>query len=140
MRITKADTAGFDGYEVKKFVPTRCWWWPWVPHLKEEIVKGVIEADEATGLLVAQVFTKAGEAVYTNGSDDIYLSNTVRLMMLVPPIREAFVRAGFRPKTETTWGNALSIHNRNSTNVLKVVETDAPSPLEAREAEHVNVG
>lgn len=135
MKITKGLTTGFEGYEVKRI--TRSPWWHFKPPLVETVIKGVVEADDTNGLLVTQVFDN-GDAVYTNGTEDIYLENSVKLLLLCPPIRDAFLKAGFRPKTEVSYGNTISIVNRNATQMLEVIET--PSPLEAREAESVNVG
>jgi len=115
------ETTGFEDYEVLSIVPRTFFGFklPWKKSLE---LKGVLEADDKSGRVVSQVTTPEGHPIYTNGTDDIYLENAVKMLMLIPGVVAAFLGAGFRPKTETQHYTELKIINRNPSAALAALE------------------
>lgn len=111
MKLSKLETLDFNSYTVevevtysrpKKVFGTNLTYGTeeiksWVP------LESVIEADDSTGLTVQQVQSPSGDPVFTNGIDDIFLSNTAKLLLLVPAIEEVFHKAGYKPKLITSY-------------------------------------
>lgn len=128
LRIVKVETDGFEDYEVISKMP-RTFLGFQLPWKKSVELRGVLEADDKSGLVVAQVLTSEGHQVYTNQTDDIYLDNSVKMLMLIPGMAAAFLQAGFRPKTVTTYEHDLRIVNRNPR--LTIAPTDLPAVSEA---------
>lgn len=117
MRIEKGVTENFDSYSVlliselpKPWYIPRAWW---VDKKIETELKFVEEADAVTGLVIRQIANEWGEPIFSNGTEDIKLTNEVKLMLLVPIFREAFLLHGFQPKTITTYETGLKIINKN---------------------------
>jgi hypothetical protein len=116
MHISKTDTPDFAAYKVVRSVPARGLWKFAPGGTRLEEVRGVVEADDDTGLLVRQVYERAGCAlhskpapVYTNGADDITLTDAVRLLLLLPGMQQAFLTAGYRPKLVTVYDASIQI-------------------------------
>lgn len=119
MRIIRGQTTDFENYEVTystfKFV-LGSYKWP----MKEVVAKNVLEADDSTGLVIRQIENKLGQPLFTNGEEDIALSNEARLLLLLPPIQKAFLEAGFVPKTQSTYEKEVRIVNKNPTVAIAV--------------------
>lgn len=117
MLITKTETLGFENYEVTARRPF--WFLGFLLLWKRTVVlKGVMEADDNSGRLVTRLFNESGDPAYTNGIEDIYLDNTCRMLMLIPGMNRAFLEAGFRPKTVTTYELGLKIVNKDPSPVV----------------------
>lgn len=121
MRIVKGETENFEDYVVirpEKFERVEFLGEPMTGPMRFEvghhaqIYRNVIEADDETGLLVEHLADWAGNLLYTNGSEDIVIDNTVRALMLNPQLRAEFVAAGFRPKVNSTYVAGIRIIRR----------------------------
>src|SRR6267143_1780579 len=112
MRIIKAETEGFEDYEVLAQVPRTLFGYslPWKISLE---LKNVLDVNDKTGRVVIHVTTLEGHPVYTNGTEDIYLDNSVKMLMLIPGVVKSFLEAGFRPKTIIRYEPELKITNKN---------------------------
>lgn len=120
MRVAKGETETFDDYVVFKHKRR----WAILDRVlgpKSIRCPQAVEADEEIGLLVEQVVTSKGEVVYTNGRQEVFIDNTIRLLLLVPGIRGEFHAAGFRPKLTTSYVQGLRIVHRNG-KVLNATE------------------
>ena len=117
MRIIKGETEGFEDYEVisKSQVTFLGIKLPWSQDIP---LKGVLDADDQTGRVVQQVINEAGHPVYSNGADDLFNDNSMKLMLLVPGFAKSLLEAGFRPKTTTIYDPKLKIVNRNPRSVI----------------------
>ncbi len=122
MKIVKGETADFNTYEVirktKSTKHPKGWRGLFAAlfnldaHItvEEEIVlRNVVTADDDSGLLVLQILNDANLAIYTNGDDEITIDNVVKLLLLVPSIKQGFLMAGFRPKMETLYAKDFRI-------------------------------
>lgn len=104
MRIQKGTTPEFDSYDVISVASRRNarrflgFTIAEYDSNEEIVLPDVVEADDKTGLVVQHMRNSQGELLYTNGKDDIAIDNSARLLLLVPPVRAAFVAAGFVPK------------------------------------------
>jgi hypothetical protein len=117
VRIIKGQTSDFENYEVTVSQEQGYAWWR-TPARK--VVKNVLEADDATGLIIRQIENEKGEPLFTNGEEDIALSNEAKLLLLMPPIQKAFLEAGFVPKTESLYMKDVRIVNKNPTVAIAV--------------------
>lgn len=127
MRIQKGVTTDFENYEVVCTAPNPTWCimcalgpllglkrvthWP----KRRVVLKNIIEADDSTGLITRQIENELGQPLFTNGDEDIALSNECKLLLLMPPIQQAFLSAGFIPKTISTYEKDVRIVNKNPT-------------------------
>lgn len=120
MKIVRGETPNFEEYEVRcrqkgqgllSYFPPR-----------EIKLTGVLEADDTSGRVVRQVVSVFGHPVYSNGPEDIFIDNTVKILLLVPPIREAFVKSGFRPKVIISFEEGVRIINKDPSAALRTVE------------------
>lgn len=106
MRIARGETEELELYEVLRKVEipqTALDWLLRRRRVELRKVSHVLEADEETGQLTAQLVDDEGHLLYTNGVDDIAIDNGVKLLMLLPQMRTAFLEAGFVPKIQTTY-------------------------------------
>ena len=131
MRIEKGITENFEEYAVvhrhvttipqKRFLGI-----PYgdPPREVQTRLSQVVEADDDTGLLVQQVTDEYGNVIYTDGSQDIAIGNTAKLLLLVAGIRNEFLAAGFQPKLIKRYEKGLEIvRNGTISNVTSVNET-----------------
>lgn len=145
MHIIKGETRNFSGYVVSVTetvqLPKKKFWQKTFPELFyeaprfetiETVVKGVVEADDHTGLLVVQEFDEFGYAVYTNGLDTISTDDAVKVLLLAPIFRQAFHQAGFRPKLTSTYVKGLKIKYHGPPQTL--VKVEQPNKKELVEA------
>lgn len=119
MHIIKGESENFDEHDVVREVEYFVWVGRWPVKRREcktslESVPNVIEADDQTGLLTVQLMNERGHLLFTNGHDDIALDDSVKVLMLIPPIRDAFLEAGFKPKTLTTYGERIQIRRKGN--------------------------
>lgn len=124
MRIIKGETDGFEDYEVISRTPVTFLGIK-LPWSKDVILKGVLDADDQTGRVVQQVITPEGYPVFSNGSDDLFNDNTMKLFLLVPGFAKSLLEAGFRPKTTTIYDPKLKIINRNPRPVIMETSKEA---------------
>lgn len=126
MKISR-DNPGFDNYDVYVSlevgtprtilgIKTSLYNMQW----KEVKLSHVVEADDDTGFVVQHLTDEAGNEIYTNGSDDIIVDNTVKFLMLNQGLRTSFLAAGFRPKLTSRYEKTLRV-------VQRVGETAKPS-------------
>jgi hypothetical protein len=143
MKILKTETPHFEFYSViaqrTKTVPALLRGikklifyfanqnYPTIEAQEEIVLDNVLEADDATGYLMQQIFDQNGYAVYTNGDDEIVIDNVVKLLLLTPSIKQAFLMAGFRPKVQITHEKNFRIVNTLADKVPNV-----PVPFEVR--------
>jgi hypothetical protein len=115
MRIVKTTTDDFDQYVVTVERPLT--WLEKVFRMNpiRVPVTNVLQADDETGLIIRQLQNEYGEALYSNGAEDIELSSTVRLLLLLPQVRDSFLVSGYRPKTEQKYDPSLRIIKSNGT-------------------------
>lgn len=131
MHIVKAETRNFRDYTVFRVVKANLPQTRWQklmgqqPQIDfEETVNGVVEADDATGLLVAVMFDDRGNEIYTNGIDEIAIDNACKLLLLNPNIRQAFHASGFRPKLSRTYIKGLKVSYHGP---IQLVKAEAPT-------------
>lgn len=140
MRIIKGETESFDQYQVLVVTDLhKPWYTPkgaWPNSKIETELKFVLEADDANGLVVRQLTTENNEPIFSNGAEEIFLSNECKLLMLTPTVAENFIKAGFKPKTVTVYEKCLKIINRNPTVAISMAIQES---LETSEIEHVKV-
>lgn len=79
-----------------------------------EKLENVIQADDETGLVVQIQKDEDGNEVYFNGTDEIAITNEVKVLLLMPNCRDVFLASGFRPKTSQVYHRGLRIVKRNS--------------------------
>lgn len=79
---------------------------------KEVKLSHVVEADDDTGFVVQHLTDDNGNEIYTNGSDDIIVDNTVKFLMLNHGLRTSFLAAGFRPKLTSRYEKTLRLVRR----------------------------
>lgn len=120
MRITKTETPDFALYAVYETVETReqnrFLGFPNSSYhisTSEILVQNVLDADAISGMVSQQVVDRNGDYVYTDGTDDVALNDTNKLLLkTVSAIREAFFAAGFVPKITTRMAVNLRICKR----------------------------
>lgn len=104
------------------------WWFFWLlwgeypTEIVERPIEGVVEADDQTGLIIKQEFDKENRPIFTDGKDDIVLDNTVKLLLLTAPFRQAFHQSGFRPKLTTSYLDNVKIRYEGPPQTLVRVE------------------
>lgn len=130
MKITKGETDNFDLYDVYCLVyPYPAEFFGLQIRFRKPVEikqKGVLEADDQTGKIARQVYTWDGCPVFTNGVEDIFIDNTTRLLLLVPPIQEAFLRSGYKPKVTVTFEEGVRIVNQIPT--VTILPPAEPEP------------
>lgn len=116
MRIVRGETENFSDHDIiqeRRFRIGRFQ----LPMLTEtERLQDVVEADEATGLVI-QHMREDGLLAYSNGADTILMDNPTKALMLVPEIRRGFYAQGYRPKLETRYLKNLRIIFRGAATV-----------------------
>lgn len=124
MKIIKGETEDFEGYEVISRAPVTFLGiqFPWS---RKATLKGVLEADDQTGRVVQQVISEEGYPVFSNGADDLYNDNSMKLMLLIPGFAKSLLEAGFRPKTTTIYDPKLRIINRSARAVAMITADEA---------------
>lgn len=138
MHILKGETRNFDAYQVSvphfKVLPRTIWNYimrQYPTTETEEILKGVIEADDSSGQLVSQVMDAQDRLVFTNGIDDIVMTDSAKLLLLLPNIRQAFLMSGYKPKTTSTYRERIFIRYRGPlSHVSNVTVKVEPESLE----------
>lgn len=133
MRIVKGETPQFEQYQVEVLETfqlensfwKRVWGKQYTEETRVKILTGVLEADDGNGMIVQQVYNHNGEEIYTNGKDDIVIDNPVKLLLLLPNIRQAFLFAKFRPKVTSSYRQGVRIIFRG---VFKEVILKEPQP------------
>lgn len=141
MRIEKAITKQFDMYDVFAIVlQSISSSWRIIAlyqrisgkyDTKEVEVKleNIVEADDQSGLVIRHLSNDRGEMLFSNGFDDIVVDNPCKLLLLLPNVREAFHRSGFRPKLDTTYMEKLVIKYRGGP--VQQVVVVKPEEIEA---------
>lgn len=117
MHIIKGQTPNFNDYKVFAVVPaekhrTALFLWLRQHSQSEEKrirIFRVIEADEASGRVVQQVCDDNGDLVFTNGLDEVSLTNEAKILFTVPDIYTSFIKKGYVPKTIVYFRDKLEI-------------------------------
>lgn len=112
-------------------------WWEWLwsivtltiipKYAGYEVLTGVLEADDQTGLVVRQDVNQRGEPLYINTSGDVVaIDNTIKVLLLIPDLRNQFIQE-FLPKTQQTYVKGLLISYTAVGNESAPVTVTSPS-------------